>query len=264
MHAEQTFLRNLPLVETIVAATARRNRLTKEEAEDFASMVKLKLIANDYQVLREFQGRSSLGGYLTAVIQRAYIDHCNHLWGKWRPSAEAKRLGPLAVKLDTLLHRDGLTLDEACAMAAPEDRSEMRRMAARLPARVRRRIDGAEGLERLPSGDESPEDILLAGERAMAATGIETALADAVAQLPSEDRLLLRLRLEDGVSLAAMARSLGDDARQLYRRWENMLRKLRAILEQRGYDAGQVAWALDERSTSGREDTAPRPSHGMG
>ena len=91
MDAETLFLEKLPLVDRILAVTSRRNRLTKEEAEDFASVVKLKLIANDYEVLRAFAGRCSLAGYLTAVVQRAYIDHCNHLWGKWRPSAEAGR-----------------------------------------------------------------------------------------------------------------------------------------------------------------------------
>ena len=91
MDAERVFLDNLALIDRIVAATCRRNRMTAEETEDFGSSLKLKLIANDYEVLRAFEGRCSLGGYLTAVVQRAFIDHRNHLWGRWRPSAEARR-----------------------------------------------------------------------------------------------------------------------------------------------------------------------------
>ena len=34
-------------------------------------------------------------------------------WGKWRPSAVAKRLGPTAVLLDRLLTRDGRPFDDA-------------------------------------------------------------------------------------------------------------------------------------------------------
>src|SRR4029453_1116188 len=98
------------------------------EGEGFASAVKLKLIANDYQVLRAFQGRSSLGAYLAAVVQRAWLAPPNQPWGKGGPSAAARRMAPLAVRLDTLLHRDGLTLDEACASAAPEERAELRRL----------------------------------------------------------------------------------------------------------------------------------------
>ena len=86
MDAERLFLDNLALIDRIVAATCRRHRLTAEETEDFGSSVKLKLIANDYEVIRAFQGRCSLAGYLTAVILRAFIDHRNHLWGRWRPT----------------------------------------------------------------------------------------------------------------------------------------------------------------------------------
>ena len=41
---ERLFLDNLALIDRIVATTCRRNRLTKEESEDFASVVKLKQI----------------------------------------------------------------------------------------------------------------------------------------------------------------------------------------------------------------------------
>jgi RNA polymerase sigma factor for flagellar operon FliA len=40
------------------------------EADDFASHPKLKLIEDDYAILRKFQGRSSLRTYLTVVIER--------------------------------------------------------------------------------------------------------------------------------------------------------------------------------------------------
>jgi RNA polymerase sigma factor (sigma-70 family) len=264
MDAEQLFLDNLPLVDRILASTARRHRLTKEEAEDFASVVKLKLIANDYEVLRTFEGRSSLGGFLVAVVQRAYIDHCNHLWGKWRPSAEARRLGPLAVRLDTLLHRDGLTLEEACARAAPEEREPMRQLAARLPQRVRRRIDGEEKLGSLPAAGGSPEGDLLEREREAAAGRLQQALAQAVERLGADDRLLLQLRLYEGVSLVSVARSFGHEPRQVYRRWETLIGTLRKSLEKGGLDARQVAWALGAEMPSGGEGDASRPSNRTG
>lgn len=261
MDAAQLFLENLPLIDRILAATSRRNRLTKEEAEDFASVVKLKLIANDYEVLRAFAGRCTLGGYLTAVIQRAYVDHCNHLWGKWRPCAEARRLGPLAVRLDTLLHRDGLSLDEACALVPAEDRAEMHRLAARLPRRVRRKLEGDVGLEAMPTPEASPEAHLIEHEREAAAKQLQEALAEAVEHLPAEDRLLVKLRLYDGVNLVSAAKAFGDDARHIYRRWENLLRNLRRALEKGGFDAHRVAWALGAESARGGEVGTSRPSH---
>lgn len=264
MDAERLFLDSLPLIERLVAASCRRQRMTREEAEDFGSALKLKLIANDYEVLRVFAGRSSLAGYLSAVVQRALLDHRNHLWGKWRPSAEAKRLGPLAVRLDTLLNRDGLTLDEACAQAAPEDREEMRRVALRLPHRTRRRMAGEEELDQVVSAETSPEGALVDRERQEVRAQLERALAEAVDHLPAEDRLLLQVRLQEGVSLVSTARALGRDVKQLYRRWETVLHQLRRTLERGGYDAEQVAWALDGRPSGRAEHGLVGPSQEVG
>ena len=259
---ERLFVDHLPLIDRIIAATCRRNRLTKEESEDFASSVKIKLIDKDYEVLRAWCGKSSLPGYLLTVIQRAYCDHRNHLWGKWRPSAEARRLGPLAMKLDMLLHRDLMTLDEACAMAAPEDRDEMRRLAPLLPPRTKRRWEDVEQIEDLPTDEDSPETLLLERERCEAAAGMERVLHEALGTLSADDRLLVEMRFEHGVKLAGMARAYGIDGRQLYRRWELLAKKLRKVLESNGYDAAQVAWALETRSAAGnREKVQPGPSH---
>ncbi len=47
------------------------------------------------------------------VVQRLFLDHRNRQWGKWRPSAEAKRRGPLAILLERLVVRDGWTFEQA-------------------------------------------------------------------------------------------------------------------------------------------------------
>jgi len=44
-------------------------------------------------LLAKFEGRSSLRTFLTVVIQRLFLDHRISAWGKWRPSAEARRGG---------------------------------------------------------------------------------------------------------------------------------------------------------------------------
>lgn len=248
---ERLFLDHLPLLDRILGATARRHRLTREEAEDFASGVKLKLIADDYEVLRAFEGRSSLAGYLAAVVQRAWIDHCNHLWGKWRPSAEARRLGPLAVRLDTLLHRDGLTLEQACATVSAADAAAMRRLAERLPRRVRRRFAGDDELAAEPAAEPSPEAALLDRERDGVAAALGEALATEMERLPPEDRLLIQLRYFDDLTVASFARAMGGDAKRLYRRLETVLGGLRRSLERRGYDGDQVGWALGHGARSG-------------
>ena len=92
-------------------------------------------------------------------------------------------------------------------------------------------------------------DLLIEKERESARARVERALADAIDQLPAEDRLVLQLRLYDGISLVDVSRSLGRDVRQIYRRWEAMMRRLRASLEGVGCDARLVCLALGEETS---------------
>ena len=142
---EQRFLAHLEQVERIIAFVARRRRLDAGEVDEFASVVRLKLIENDYEVLRRFEGRSSLKTYLTVVIQRFYLDYRVSTWGKWRPSAGARRLGPTAVLLERLTARDGMSFPEAVQAArtnhgVPENDRELFDIGAQLPQRTRRQF----------------------------------------------------------------------------------------------------------------------------
>lgn len=263
---ERLFLDNLPLIDRIVASVCRRNRLTKEECEDFASVVHLKLIADGYAVLGQYSGKcATIRGYLNAVVHHCYQDHRNHLWGKWRPSTEARRLGPLAIRLDTMLHRDGLTLGEACALAAPEDRDEMQRLATLLTPRAKRRMEDVRELEQLPSRQRSPEEELIDREREAVLEGMNAALDEAKSRLGSEDQLLLHLRLERPLSLVRIAEAFGWETRRMYRHWAKLIDKLRVHLEGCGYTYEQVAWVLGpDGDGGGPEEAGPGPSKGSG
>src|SRR6187401_3305105 len=61
---DQMFLTHLPAIDGIARAAARRRRLTTDEAEEFRSIVRLRLIENDYAVIREFRGSSSFRTFL--------------------------------------------------------------------------------------------------------------------------------------------------------------------------------------------------------
>src|SRR5215218_3468574 len=67
---EQLFLDNLDLIERIAAHACRWSRLRPEDKEDFISWVKLKLIEDDYAVLRRYEKRenATLRTFLTVVI----------------------------------------------------------------------------------------------------------------------------------------------------------------------------------------------------
>ncbi|MEO6239519.1 MAG: hypothetical protein ABIQ52_21185 [Vicinamibacterales bacterium] len=103
------------LVRAIVCATARRSRLTESDREDFESFVWTRLIARNFHVLRSFGQRSSLRTYLTIVVRRMLLDYRDAKWGKWRPSADARRRGASAVAFERLVNRDGLAANIAAA-----------------------------------------------------------------------------------------------------------------------------------------------------
>ena len=113
---EHLFLANLPVIKAIIALLVRRYRLSRDEQDDFASVAHLKLIDNDYQLLRRHSSRSSISTYLTIVISRIFQDYQVGRWGKWRPTAESQKLGQVAVELERLITLDGLSENEAIAL----------------------------------------------------------------------------------------------------------------------------------------------------
>jgi RNA polymerase sigma factor for flagellar operon FliA len=251
MNPEEQFLSHLELVERIARHTCRRYHCPPDEVEEFASLAKLKLIEDDYAILRKFQGRSRLSTYLASVLQRLFLDHRNHAWGKWRPSAAARRQGPLAETLERLVVRDGQTVDEACetlrtTMGVATSRADLTALAASLPVRLRRRHVDDAALEDLPSGNSRPDHDLLEAERSALAGRVHAELERALEALTAEDRLIMKLRIEQGLQVAEIARILSLPAKPLYRRLEGIYRLLRGRLEASGVDAGAVAEVLAE------------------
>jgi RNA polymerase sigma factor (sigma-70 family) len=235
------FLSNLEMVESVIRYVCQRHGLSTTEAEDLDSQVKLRLLENDYEIFRKFQQRSSLRTYLTIVIHRIYLDYRNHVWGKWRPSAEARHLGPVAIRLETLMGRDGLGFDQACehlrinegVIATETDLAEI---AMRLPRKPRRALVGEEALEVIPVNADALDEVILSDERQMTAHRIRDALTSAVQKIDDQDRLILRLRFRDGLAIADIARALHLDQKPLYRRFDALLQQLRLALELAGID----------------------------
>jgi RNA polymerase sigma-70 factor (ECF subfamily) len=67
--------RFLSLIYHVIGYTAhlRSVRLAPEDVEDIAAEVLLRIVANDFKVLREFRGHASLATYLTVVARRLAV-----------------------------------------------------------------------------------------------------------------------------------------------------------------------------------------------
>jgi RNA polymerase sigma factor (sigma-70 family) len=240
LEALELLTANLGVIDRAVAYATRRYRLDPNDAEDFAAIVKLKLVENDYAIIRAYEERSRFSTYISIVVQRMALDFRTHAWGKWHSSAEAKRLGPLAVELERHLVRDDRTMDEAFSLLSSRHegvtRESLQSLAARLPQRSPRHrevaIEAAESVAVIrPSAVEEP---VLDGERRQQSRRVSEVMADVLARLPEEERLVLQLRFEGGMTVAQIARMLNLDQRLLYRQIERRMRDIKTELIRNG------------------------------
>jgi RNA polymerase sigma factor (sigma-70 family) len=268
MDAQQMFLSQLPSIERIATFVCRRNRMSVEDTEDFVSLVKLKLIQDDYHIVRQFEGRSSFSTYITTVITRLLADYRVSQWGKWRPSAEAKRLGDTAILLERLISRDGYTFEEAAQILTTPRNSavtvtELEAIYRRLPVRGRPYV--VDGPYVFDEDDELQDDELGSGkimdpgdlgsgrtsrveipdelgetERERTAARIGRVLEELTANLDPEEQLIIRLRFFSGLKVPEIARQLHMDQKKLYRRIERILIGFRKVLAEQQIDAADV------------------------
>jgi RNA polymerase sigma factor (sigma-70 family) len=249
---EALFLSQLVVIERVISFVSSRHHLPGLDADDFASHVKLKLIEDNYGILRKFEGRSSIRTYLTVVIQRLFLDYRISAWGKWRPSAEAARAGAIAVLLEQLIGRDGYSFEEACELLETNhqvtaSRSDLAAIAGRLPIRIRRKFESDAALAQMPSDQPPVDDVIAEQERMATAARVGVALKSAMSGLEPQDRLILALRFEDGRSIVEVARMLRIDQKALYRRLDRVMKALRGALHAEGVDSA-VALEIFESS----------------
>jgi RNA polymerase sigma factor (sigma-70 family) len=254
---ETTLLAHLPWIQRTMIAACRRGGGAAGgggvDADDFVSWATLQLIEDDYAVLRRFRGDSAVRTYLTAVIAMLHREYRVRCWGRWRPSAAARRRGPVAVRLETLVHRDRLPLRQAMHLLRTHGETTLgeRELVDLYGALPRRGVALPRELARLTidAVEGAGADVLVAaaevdGERRRLA---ET-LARALATLSPDDQELLRMHFWDGLTVAEAARRLGVPQKPLYRRIERALVTLRRRLQADGVSRGAVAALGDQEA----------------
>lgn len=237
-----------PQVRQIVHRLTRQHGLASADAQDFASFVHLRLLENDAAILRKFKGESSWPTYMNTVVSNLLRDFRDRQWGRWRASAAARRSGPIAVRLEQLINRDGVPFGTAVRHVESElgraaDGQKIWRIAARLPARPRRRFEGGGCLSEIPSRD-CPDRDLSRTETSDALGRAVSALEEVLLELNTEDRMILALRFLKGMTVAEVARRTGRPQRPLYRHIPRLLVLVRRRLARRGVDEKVARVAL--------------------
>jgi RNA polymerase sigma factor (sigma-70 family) len=230
-------------IESVLAYTRRAQRLSADDGDEFSSWARLKLLEGDDAILRKFQGNSSIKTFLVTVVQRLFLDWRIKEWGKWRPTADARRLGPVAIELEKLVLRDQIEFDQAAdtlvAKGTALSRDECDRVWAGLPRRPARQRTGEQELDNLPASLPAGDPVA-AGENRASAQRASSALAEALPDLTPQEQLIIRLRYQDGFTVARIAQLIGEEQKPLYRRIEQILGRLRSTLVSAGVTAEEV------------------------
>lgn len=225
-------LENLPFIEHVIARACSRYRMTREEADEFGGYARLRLLDNDYAIIRAFSERSSFRTYLTVVIHRLLLDYRIQQGGKWRPSAIAKRFGDVGIELERLIHRQEWTLAEAVdtiLRTHPElTRDDVEAIAERLPTRERRSFVPIDQVQDIAA------DEVVGPEAVESAETISKIVTTLVHHLPEEDKLVLQLRFWVGLTVSQIAQALGLDQQAVFRRLYRLFAQFRHELERAG------------------------------
>jgi RNA polymerase sigma factor (sigma-70 family) len=248
---EILFLEHLGWINRVAEKTCNLHGVWGPEAEDFAAAIRLKLMEDDYAIIRNHRGESSLKTFLVVVVQRKFLDHWREDRGRWRPSAMARRLGPPAPDLEALVYRDGFRLDQAGEVLRTSGRTalsdrELGELLAALPLREPRHRDvSTDEMPETAEADERADDRISRIETRALRDKVTSALKDALAQLDGDDEIILRMHLLEGHTLADVARALKIEQKPLYRRVNRLRALLRAAMEAQGVRGEDVHDLLD-------------------
>lgn len=250
---EEIFVQHLPWIDKVAAIVCRRNGVWGDDAEDFASWTKMKLMEDDYAVFRKFEGKSKLETYIGTVVTRLFIHRDREERGRWRPSTEALRMGPPAPELEQLVHRDGYTVAQAgeklrTAGVTGYTDHQLARLLASLRERTPMRpvqVSSSESVLEREQAPASADAGIVASETDAWRSEVLEALNRAMRRMEPEEQMIVRMHFGEGRTLAHVARALNIEQKPLYRRIDRLRDALRGHLEAEGLSPHDVRKLLD-------------------
>jgi len=232
-------------IEAAVRAVSAHFRFDEDVRDDFSGVVREKFFDTTRSPLLRIRDKASWESYLRVVVTNMARDYADKIWGKWRPSATAKRFGEWGVRLETLVSRDRLSLDEAVARVLSEadgalTRREAHRIYAALPAGLRSRPKPATQELARQESEDTADGPLWAGELAREKAVALERVMDLLAGMDPNDALMVRLRYEDGFTLARIGEEVGLSLQRVHERIGRALGELRDTLEQEGFERDEL------------------------
>ncbi|HEX8358924.1 MAG TPA: sigma-70 family RNA polymerase sigma factor [Longimicrobium sp.] len=250
--AEAIFLKHLEWINRAASKACSKYGVHGPDADDFTARVRMKLVEDDYVVIRRFVGNSEIKTYLLAVVRHLLADLVREQRGRWRVSAAAERLGPPAPELERLVYHDRYTVPQAGEKLRTAGRTALSdtalaRMLAELPERTPMRPEVQEpekGVD--PPGDSRADERVMEAEAGTRRAEMLAVLETVIGELDEEDRLIVQMHFARGETVATVARALRLEQKPLYRRVERLRSRLRGLLESAGLRPEDVRGLLHE------------------
>jgi RNA polymerase sigma factor for flagellar operon FliA len=172
------------------------------------------------------------------------------MWGKWRPSAEARRQGEKAITVERLITREGYSLHETVQLlttgsAACFTVAEIEAIYLRLPIRMPRPVlvSQASPPDTAAAATDA-DDRLMSRDRQETGRTATRQLDAIMGDLAPEDQLLLQLRFWHGWKVPRIAKHLRIPPKKAYKRIDKLLAGLRKKLERAGMSRNVIADVL--------------------
>lgn len=247
-----------------------KRRFNESLAEEAALYVLNRLQEDECRRVRAFSGQTRLSTFLSSLVLRLLEDFSRMRFGRLRPPQWISALGGIWVTVFELLCLQRQTISDAVEMAMQRlnDRQQLEQIAYTILERVTdcgkhqaMEVEFDESRaepqnERPGRKDrlENPEERFLQEERRIFLEVLFTALLvgkeheqaaeqasvkifEVQLSLSAEERLLLKLCYQDGVSVARAGKMLGLNVNQVHGRLRRLLSRLRESFEQAGvYD----------------------------
>jgi RNA polymerase sigma factor (sigma-70 family) len=226
-----------------------------DDAADCYVVICEQLAEHSFRRLRKFRvdGRASFSTWLWVVARNLCLDwHRKHA-GRFRPFRSIQRLSRLEIEIYLCRFEQGLSPEQTLERLLPTspglDLAQLSRLEKHVesslssrqrwllstrphPGAVAASVVMTEGEE--TEIDEIP-DLRLDQEDQLSKLQEETRIKNCVAALPPLERLLVKLRFEEDLSLAEIAGLTGlGDAQRVHRQMAAALKKIRAALQSRG------------------------------
>jgi RNA polymerase sigma factor (sigma-70 family) len=252
---------NLSLIDIIIRKITIKYNLQQTEFDDFKSTVYDRLVDNDYKILRNYKGSRIARSYLIMVIRNIFIDHYRKKSGvRVRSSTIAEQLGEPAITLERLLKYKGYTLDQAYEMfqtsysnlrkTAPT-RDSLEKIVTQLKIKPKVKLvllDDYDSYNQL-TVTETPGDVMVQQELLRNKKRVIEMIAHIRNKLNPEDKLIIKFRFVDDLSLSEIARRLKTTRYNAAMHLERILSSLKNELIKQGIKKEEMKELIENFDT---------------